>query len=227
MTSALCFQHDSVNEAAVSHTLTLVLRYAITNRKLFHGEEPQKKSALVRQAAQWAAEGIDYIQLREKDLSAAELADLTRRILEELRGTTTCLLINSRADVAVATCAHGVHLAAESDGLTPNDVRRLYTETRLAPPVVSLSCHTQAEAEQARSRGANMILFAPVFHKFIDGRPIAPGHGLDTLRAVCVAAAPVPVIALGGVTEENAPDCLEAGAAGVAAIRLFHRAESL
>lgn len=197
-------------------------RYAITNRALFSGSEHQQQSALVRQTALWAADGIDYIQLREKDLAPATLATLTRRILETLRNTSTKLLINSRSDVALATAAHGVHLTANPDQLTPTQIRKLYATATLPPPIVSISCHTFAEVEQAHLEAADLILFSPIFHKSIAGQLITSGQGLEVLHAACSAAAPTPVYALGGITPENAQACLHAGAAGIAGITLFH-----
>jgi len=225
-----------------------VRRYAITDRSLFQAAEPRvphvpalghgfprpseqnstyregqeiQLSALLHRTALWAADGIDYIQIREKDLPASILAALARRILEALRDTRTKLLINSRADVAIATAAHGVHLTAAPGQLTPAQVRELYAAARLPSPIVSVSCHTLAEVEQAR-QGADLILFAPVFGKSIAGKLVTPGQGLEALRSICLAADPTPVYALGGVTPENASGCLKAGAAGIAGIRFFH-----
>ncbi|HZY74198.1 MAG TPA: thiamine phosphate synthase [Edaphobacter sp.] len=198
-----------------------VRRYAITDRSLFSGPYEDQEAALVHQTALWAADGIDYIQLREKDLPASILAVLARRILEALRYTPTRLLINSRADIAIATAAHGVHLTSAPGQLTPVQIRELYAAAMLPPPVVSVSCHTLAEVEQAR-QSADLILFAPVFQKSVGRTVVTPGQGLEALRAVCLAADPTPVYALGGITPENASDCLAAGAAGVAGIRLFH-----
>ncbi|HEV2711160.1 MAG TPA: thiamine phosphate synthase [Edaphobacter sp.] len=222
-------------------------RYAITDRTLFPGKAegtsatkewvphvprlghgfpspadlmPDQLNALLRQTARWAAEGINYIQLREKDLPPATLATLSRQILEILRNTQTKLLINSRADIAIATAAHGVHLTAAPGQLTPGQVRQLYAAATLPPPVLSISCHTLAEVEQARGH-VDLILFSPIFHKSIAGEVITPGQGLEALHAACLAAAPTPVYALGGVTPENAASCLEAGAAGIAGIHLF------
>ena len=206
-----------------------MLRYAITDRTLFTGPSqpacevgmPPQQSALIHQTALWAANGINYIQLREKDLPPVALANLARRILENLRHTRTRLLINSRPDVAIATAAHGVHLTAAPGQLTPAQVRELYAAATLPPPVISISCHTLAEVEQAHDHHADIILFSPVFHKSIAGQIITPGRGLEALHAACLAAAPVSIYALGGVTKENASACLDAGAAGVAGIRLF------
>lgn len=205
-----------------------MLRYAITSRTLFPGDNAQQQAALIHQCARWAADGIDFIQLREKDLSAANLANLARGLRESLStiGSATKLLINARPDVAIATAAHGVHLTASPDEITPAQVRHVYVEANLLPPAVTISCHTLAEVEQARKNQVNVILFAPIFQKSIAGQEIAPGLGLEQLRAACLAAAPIPVYALGGVTLENAPSCLEVGAAGIAGIRLFHSPEA-
>jgi thiamine-phosphate pyrophosphorylase len=201
-----------------------VLRYAITNRALFPGDDRQQQAALLEQVARWIADGIDLIQLRERDLPAATLVDMARKILKNiaLSSSPTKLLINSRPDIAIAAEAHGVHLTAAPGEITPAQVRQLYAAAALTPPLVTRSCHTLAEAVQAREDRVDAILFAPVFGKSVAGEIVSPGQGLDTLHSACAAAAPVPVYALGGVTFDNAPACLEAGAAGIAGIRLFH-----
>jgi thiamine-phosphate pyrophosphorylase len=221
-----------------------MLRYAITDRARFAGDEPQRQAALLAQAARLAADGIDFLQLREKDLPAAALASLARRLLATLRADSTRsepkLLINSRADIAVAICADGVHLTSAPGSLTPLQVRALYAAASLPEPVVSLSCHTIAEVARAASASADerptLILFGHVFEKIVaeiaapevqasekstGNKTISAGAGLDLLRAACAAAAPVPVLALGGINRSNTDTCLDAGAAGVAAIRLF------
>lgn len=201
-----------------------MLRYAITSRALYPGDERQQLDALLQQAARWAADGVDFIQLREKDLSASCLAALSRQILQAIRlaASQTRLLINSRPDIAVATGAHGVHLSAVPDELTPNQVRRLYAAANLDAPIVTVSCHTLDDVQRARVSNADAIIFAPVFEKAVAGSIVTSGQGLEALRAACVAASPTPIYALGGVTVENTAACLNAGAAGVAGIRLFH-----
>lgn len=199
------------------------MRYAITSRALFSGDETTRQAALVRQCARWAADGIDFIQLREKDLPVSALAELARSVLQAITGSKTKLLINSRADVALATSAHGVHLTAAPGELNPTQVRQLYAETTRSAPVVTVSCHTLEEVAAARRHQPDAILFAPVFGKSIPGEQPLPGLGLDKLREACASASPIPVYALGGVTHENGPSCLEAGAAGIAGIRLFLR----
>jgi thiamine-phosphate pyrophosphorylase len=201
-----------------------MLRYAITSRTLYPGDELQQQAALVEQTARWASDGIDLIQLREKDLPASALAALARKILQTitLASSSTRLLINSRPDIAIATGAHGVHLTASPDELTPTQVRDLYATANLPNPIITISCHSLEDIQRAHQNKADAILFAPVFEKIIAGEISTPGQGLDRLRAVCTAASPIPVYALGGVTLDNARSCLDSGAAGIAGIRLFH-----
>ncbi len=200
-----------------------MLRYAITSRALYPGDERERQAALVREASRWVNERIDFIQLREKDLSPAELAGLVREVVRiiALAASPTKLLINSYPSIAMVAGAHGVHLTTDPDEPTPGQVRRLYASANLAP-IITVSCHTLEEVERAQRSGVDAILFAPVFEKRIAGQIITPGQGLDKLRTACTAATPVPVYALGGVTLQNAGSCLDAGASGIAGIRLFH-----
>jgi thiamine-phosphate pyrophosphorylase len=214
-----------------------MLRYAITDRARFKGDEPTRQAALLAQAERLAAAGIDLLQLRETDLSAADLASLARRLLATLRAHNPAprLLINSRADVALATSADGVHLTTAPGQLTPAQIRALYTAASLPKPFISLSCHTLDEVARAASASSDdrptHILFGPVFEKvvaasnpsqkYIVNKKIAAGTGLNLLRAASLAAQPIPVLALGGITRTNAASALAAGAAGIAAIRLF------
>ena len=201
-----------------------MLRYAITSRALYSGEAQAQRAAFLRQVSGWAADGIDFIQLREKDLPAADLAGLARAVLQTIdrASSLTKLLINSRPDVAIATGAHGVHLTAARDGLTVAQVRDFFASVGRQAPIITISCHTLDELRRARDSRVDAILFGPVFEKVVAGESVAPGTGLDRLREACVAAGDSPVFALGGVTLDNAASCLEAGAAGVAGIRLFH-----
>jgi thiamine-phosphate pyrophosphorylase len=201
-----------------------MLRYAITSRALFPGDEHQRQAALLRQVSRWMTNGIDLIQLREKDLSATDIAALARKMIETLTGTksATKILINSRADIAIATNAHGVHLTADPNELSPDQVRGLYASANLPAPIITISCHSLDEVTRARDSAVSSILFAPVFEKMIGDQVVVSGQGLERLSAACREAFPVPVYALGGVTLENAPACLAAGASGIAGIRLFH-----
>ena len=200
-----------------------MLRYAITDRKLFNGNEEQRQDALVRVAAHWSSEGINFVQIREKDLAAGPLTELSRRVIAAVRiaGSGTKVVVNSRADVAVAVAADGVHLTSTAGELTVSQERRLYEAAGLASPVVTVSCHSLDEVRRAAVQRPDAILFGPVYEKVVGGIVVVPGAGVEALRAACELASPVKVYALGGVTLANAPECVAAGSAGIAAIRLF------
>jgi thiamine-phosphate diphosphorylase len=165
---------------------------------------------LITQATTWLAEaiaaGIDVIQLREHDLAAAALRDLTRAVVAACAGTPTKVLVNNRADVALAAGAHGVHL--RDDRWPAARVRSLHPSWILGR---SVHDETIAPADEA----INFVVFGAVF-----GSAGKPARGVDALR-VLAAASPVPVVAIGGVTVANAPLAIAAGAAGVAAISVF------
>lgn len=183
-----------------------MLRYYITDGR---GRQP-RDAWLLERIEQAAAAGVDFIQLREKDLSARAQFELARAARQRLRRfTATRLLVNDRLDIALAAGAHGVHLPAS--GLRPLAARRLAPANFL----IALSCH--AADEIAASAGADFIVFGPVFAT--PSKPGAPPQGLAALADACKA--PLPVLALGGITGERIAACLAAGAAGVAAIRMF------
>jgi thiamine-phosphate pyrophosphorylase len=193
-----------------------VIRYAITGQPGLSANDAE----LLQHAARWAAADVNFVQLRAKYLDAGPLTTLARKLMAAL-GPQTKLLINGRADVAIASGAAGVHLTAAPNELTPQQVRRIFGLAGKPEPTISVSCHTLEAAQRARDAGADFILFAPVFEKRVDGALVVNGVGLDALRCVCEAVWPVKVIALGGVTIENAQQCMDAGAAGIAGIRLF------
>ncbi|MGC2197619.1 MAG: thiamine phosphate synthase [Terriglobales bacterium] len=206
------------------------LLYYITDRTQFPGDEATGRRRLLDKIAEAACCGVDYIQLREKDLSARDLEVLAREAVSILRqpkmGTEdqqlkTVFLINSRTDVALATGADGVHL--RSDDISAAEVRHLWqtccrcSAGATASVTVSVSCHQPSEVQQADIEGADLALFAPVFEKH--NAPGTAPAGLARLRRACQNK--IPVLALGGITLENASSCLAAGADGIAAIRLF------
>ena len=202
----------------------------ITDRKAFPGGEAQQRVALLQRIAEAARAGVDYIQVREKDLSARRLEELVREIMSVVGdgGAASRLLVNGRTDVALASGADGVHLP--SGELPPSEVRTLWMQCSQRLPVIGVSAHTTAEVRAAEAHGADFVLLAPIFAKVQTG---AAGIGLDALRMACAGApappnteappAPgrFPVLALSGITMENAAQCMAAGAAGVAAIRMF------
>lgn len=203
-------------------------RYAITDRSQYGESESARKAGLLQQAARLASSGVDFIQLREKDLAAIDLIGVAREIVQLLRtlNADTRLLINSRADIAAAV-GTGLHLPSGDTQLTIEQARQvLHHQSQSGPtsaftPVISISCHTFEEVERARNSAADLILFGPVFGKTHDGKLLVHGLGLDALKTACIIAQKTPVLALGGITHENIPLCLEAGASGIAAIRLF------
>jgi len=191
-----------------------MVRYAITDSSTPAPE-------LLKRAQRWAAEGVDFVQLREKHLAAGELAELARAMLKIFSGSKTKLLVNARADVAAATSADGVHLTAHPDELTPEQVRRVFALAGRPAPAVSVSCHSVADVTRAVAAGTDLILFGPVFEKRVAGEVVVRGVGLEALHEAWLAASGVPVLALGGIQQQNMAACREAGAAGVAGIRLF------
>jgi thiamine-phosphate pyrophosphorylase len=163
---------------------------------------------------------IPLIQIREKNLSARSLYELTVRAAALTRGSSTRLLLNDRADIARATGADGVHLTTRS--LAASVVRRAFGEDFL----IGVSTHSLEEARAARDGGADFAVFGPVFETD-SKRPYGPPLGLARLSEVAKTLAPFPILALGGITIENAQAALKAGARGVAAIRLFNDAHAL
>ena len=163
---------------------------------------------------------IPLVQLREKDLSARFLFDLTVRAAEITRGTSTRLLVNDRADIAVAAGAAGVHLTTRS--LEPKILRDAFGENFL----IGSSTHSLTEALAARDGRADFAVFGPIFEtesKAQYGAPI----GIDLLTEVATKLAPFLMVALGGISRQNAFECLRAGAAGIAGISLFSDASNL
>ncbi|MGB7188793.1 MAG: thiamine phosphate synthase [Acidobacteriaceae bacterium] len=206
-----------------------MLLYAITNRHLLPGSE-SNHAALVQLAVQWAERNIDYLQIREKDLAPDDLRYLTEQIVSTVRekNQSTKILLNGPAEIALASGADGVHLPAIAPPAAAAETRRLFAQSG-REAILSHACHSIEEVLKVREESqqnphattANtLILYAPVFEKLTPEGKL-PGQGLEALRAAVQAASNIPVFALGGVTKENVPACLAAGAAGIAGIRLF------
>ena len=201
-----------------------MLLYYITDRSQFDGDETARRTRLLATIVEAARCGVDYVQLREKDLSSRELEILTRAAVQRLRTENqklkTVFLINSRTDIALASGAQGVHL--RSNDIAPSEVKKIWTQGGGTPArvTVGVSCHTRSEVGRTAQSGADFAVFGPVFEK---GKTSTRLTGLDALREACQEQ--IPVMALGGITLENAEDCIQAGAAGIAAIRLFQQNE--
>lgn len=158
---------------------------------------------------------IDLIQIREKQLNAKVLYQLSSSAAAITRGSITKLLVNDRSDIAAACGADGVHLTSLS--LPPEIIRLTFG----AEFLIGVSTHSLDEATSARGGGADFVVFGPVFNtpsKRQYGEPV----GLSALRKVTSELAPFPVLALGGVTTENVADCIQAGATGIAAITMLN-----
>lgn len=195
----------------------------VTDRKTLAGPPEGQAKGLLRTIERVSESGVDWIQIREKDLRGGELA----RLAGEARRSAPAdlrILLNDRLDVALAAGADGVHLGEQS--LPAKEAKRLATERKGAAQfMVGVSAHSLRSVAEAQASGADYVLFGPVFptpSKLAYGRP----QGVERLAAACQAVS-IPVLAIGGITVENARECLLAGAAGIAAIRLFQEARDV
>jgi len=166
--------------------------------------------------------GVDMVQIREKELASRALVALVEEALKAAREPGrggASVVVNDRLDVALAAGAEGVHLGAHS--MPIQIVRRVAPR----PFVIGVSCHSLGEALAAQSGGADYLVLGPVFEtpsKLGYGPPL----GLEKLRDV-TSRISIPVLALGGITVERVRPCLEAGAAGIAGIRIFQDCQSI
>ena len=175
---------------------------------------------ILRQISAATAAGIDLIQIREKRLSARVLSELTRQAVKLTAGTSTRLLVNDRADIAAGAGADGVHLTTKS--IDAARIRRTFGDDF----VIGASCHSFDEAKAADDGGADFAVVGPIFAtdaKLQYGQPL----GLEVLKNLAQKLAPFPLLALGGVSLENAHACLAAGASGIAGISLFAESDEL
>jgi thiamine-phosphate pyrophosphorylase len=208
-----------------------MLLYYITDRRAFSGTPVEQRKSLLTRIAEAAAAGVDYIQLREKDLSSRDLEALSKEVVAAARSSsgTTRVLINERTDIGIACGADGVHLPGEN--LPASEVRALWMDVCDRTPVIAVSAHSVEDVRYAEAHGADFAVLAPIFEK--PGTDL-PGLGCEILRLACgCSPAPVntesapqtrfPVLALGGVNLQNAAECMRAGAAGIAGIRLFQQ----
>ena len=151
------------------------------------------------------------IQIRAKEISARALSGIVSNVVAVCRSSR--ILVNTRVDVALACGAQGIHLPAGS--IAPSLIRDISP----AGFLIGVSCHTIEELQRAEREGADFAVYGPVFAAI--SKPAGPPVGLDGLKDAVRSVRGLPVYALGGVTAENSPLCIEAGAAGVAGISLF------
>jgi thiamine-phosphate pyrophosphorylase len=203
----------------------------VTDRRLLGGVAAgDARDRLLHKIKAASLAGVDWIQIREKDLSGRECVLLAREALRRTEqssnssATRTRILDNDRLDVALAEGTGGVHLGENS--LPVQEVRRsVDSRGERKDFLVGVSCHSLAAAKSAASGGADYIFFGPVFatpSKAAFGAP----QGIERLKEVCRAVS-IPVIAIGGITLSNGAACLSAGASGLAAIRLFQDAPDI
>jgi thiamine-phosphate pyrophosphorylase len=204
----------------------------VTDRHALRAANPAASiAALTQKIEEVAAAGIDWVQIREKELTASELASLTRQSLRIAAKSSAKhsgavrVLVNDRLDVAIAERADGVHLGekslpvVEAKRLVESAIRKQALDKSF---LIGVSCHSIEAAAAAQRDGADYIFFGPVFatpSKAAFGAP----QGMARLTQVCRAVA-IPVLAIGGITLDNAESCIAARAAGIAAIRLFQDA---
>ena len=180
------------------------------------GEDAVRTADRFIERVKAAAEaGVTLIQVREPTLEAVALRRLVARCVRAVEGTRCRVVVNDRVDVALAAGAHGVHL--REDSVQPDSVRRLVPE----PLLVGRSVHSAVDAARVAATGqVDYLIFGTVFPTGSKPQPHIPA-GVEALRQAVRAAAPLPVLAIGGVTPDKAPDLADAGAAGIAGIGLF------
>ena len=200
-----------------------MLSYAITDRHLYLGSEADKRRALCDQALRLAGQGIAFLQICEKDLAAHDLLDLTQaidRAIADQPGDLQ-LLLNASVQVARAAPVRGIHLPSAALAELKDAIPAASLQPEPPRPwLISTACHTLEQVDHAKHL-ADLILFAPVFAKPLPDGSHLPGTGLTALAEACRRAFPTPVLALGGITPANTASCVEAGASGMAGIRMF------
>ena len=201
----------------------------VTDRSGLSGVEAREaQETLLLRIETAAAAGVNWIQIREKDLSGRNCGLLTREALQRAAKSPASnaarIVVNDRLDVALSEGAGGVHLGENS--LPLPEAKRLVKAQALSQHfLIGVSCHSLEAARSAASGGADYLFFGPIFatpRKAAFGAP----QGLERLAEVCRAVS-IPVLAIGGITLVNASACLAAGASGIAAIRLFQDARDM
>jgi len=206
----------------MSLNLSRPILYLITRGVTTEATTPQSPEFrdILQQVKKAVEAGIDLIQIREKKICARVLFELSERAVAISRGTPTGILVNDRADIAAGVRAAGVHLTTQS--LQTSVVRKTFGDNFL----IGASTHSFDEARAAFEQGSDFVVFGPIFptlSKQRFGRPV----GLQELNEVTNRLGGLPLLALGGVSENNAQQCLKAGASGVAGISLFGEPERI
>ena len=198
-------------------SLSKPLIYLITDGEATNQNFPEKKTKILKLIETAVQTKISFIQIREKRLSARLIFRLVAEAAKLTKNTATKLLVNDRADIALAANADGVHLTSLS--LSAETIRRSFPKDF----IVGVSAHKIEEAEIAKKQNADFVTFSPVFSSPGKSEP----QGAEKLREVCERLKPFPVVALGGINETNFAEVLEAGARGFSAIRFLNDEENL
>jgi thiamine-phosphate pyrophosphorylase len=185
----------------------------VTDRRRL-GDDPQAADRLVDMVAAAARAGVELIQIRERDLETRDLVSLVRRCVEAAQGTAAKVLVNDRVDVALASGAHGVHL--RSDSIDAPAARQILP----AGALIGRSVHGAEEASAVSALGGVDYLILGTMFSTESKHPAHPRLSLDELMTACGVVS-IPILAIGGMTVERTPAIVRAGAAGIAAIRLF------
>jgi thiamine-phosphate pyrophosphorylase len=193
------------------------LVYLITSGLLTDQNYHQLSAETVELISEAADLGVQLVQIREKSISAGKAYDLACRAVSASARSDAKILVNDRADIALSAGCAGVHLTSNS---VPASLVRRHFGSRF---IIGVSTHTVGELESAAREQADFAVFGPVF----DTPGKGPAKGLDELRSAVESVRPFPVLALGGINEKNAASMIEAGAAGLAAIRMLNDRESL
>jgi thiamine-phosphate pyrophosphorylase len=183
----------------------------ITNRKICEA----KLADIISQAIDG---GVETVQLREKDLSTVELYVLASKIREITRKKGSNLIINDRVDIALAVDADGVHLGWQSLGI--EIVRTMIGHDKL----IGFSAHNLQEAKKAENSGADYVSISPIFDTACKDYFIEP-LGIEKIGMI-KEEIDIPVIALGGINENNVNGVLENGADGIAVISAILQSEN-
>ena len=199
-----------------------IVCYVTDRKSLGSGAPAPGMLEKIRAATQ---SGVDWIQIREKDLPARELLALTRVAFSIAQSSAdrALVIVNDRLDVALAADAAGVHLGGES-APAREVIRWCRAGNASAGFRVGISCHNIQDVREAESSGADYVFFGPVFDTPSKKSYGAP-QGIARLKETC-GAVRIPVIAIGGVNETNAAECIRAGCSGIAAIRMFQEAKN-
>jgi len=182
------------------------------------GEHHSLQGLALRQAKTLSRSEPVIYQLREKGLDAGALETLCRQLSPIIEDSGSIFAVNERFDIALISKATGVHLPEAS--CPPDAVKKA------APSLIAgQSVHSADAAQAATNAGLDYLLFGPVFST-PSKEPFGPPQGIERLREVCLATS-LPVFAVGGITPERAPSCIECGAWGVAAMRPFFDPETM